>query len=210
MHEKNWFLYHEGGSTTARNQTVAVLIKRTASLCGLILTYGESHQTVERGDTEHVGLDKLDSPIVAEKRDDIIVKSMTAGDVIQILADPSMGLREKPVGDTTLGAVLDELQKDPDFSGQVVNDPVTVGEIVDFLKTNQAVQAQRDKSFTVKMTVGEMLDILGEENVKSFVQRKTAEAAYKPEYESSTSNIVKNWLWLALFNCKRSCIYWRN
>ena len=155
----------------------------------------------EIGGTVTVGeiLDKLDSPVVAEKRDDVIVKSMTAGDVIRILADPSMGLREKPVGDTTLGAVLDELQKDPDFSGQVVNDPVTVGEIVDFLKTNQAVQAQRDKSFTVKMTVGEMLDILGEENVKSFVQRKTAEAAYKPEYESSTSNIVKNWLWLALF-----------
>ena len=70
---------------------------------------------------------------------------------------------------------------------------------MDFLKTNQTVQAQRDKSFTVKMTVGEMLDILGEENVKSFIQRKTAEAAYKPEYESSTRNIVKNWLWLALF-----------
>ena len=144
-------------------------------------------------------LDKLDSPVVAEKREKVVVKSMTAGDIVRILADPSTGLREKTVGDTTLGTVLDELQKDPDFSGQKVSDPVTVGEIVDFLKTNQTVQAQRDKSFTVKMTVGEMLDILGEENVKSFVQRKTAEAAYKPEYESSTRNIVKNWLLLALF-----------
>ena len=136
---------------------------------------------------------------MAEKREKVVVKSMTAGDIVRILADPSTGLREKTVGDTTLGTVLDELQKDPDFSGQKVSDPVTVGEIVDFLKTNQTVQAQRDKSFTVKMTVGEMLDILGEENVKSFVQRKTAEAAYKPEYESSTRNIVKNWLLLALF-----------
>ena len=144
-------------------------------------------------------LDKLDSPVVAENREKVVVKSMTAGDIVRILADPSTGLREKTVGDTTLGTVLDELQKDPDFSGQKVSDPVTVGEIVDFLKTNQTVQAQRDKSFTVKMTVGEMLDILGEENVKSFVQRKTAEAAYKPEYESSTRNIVKNWLLLALF-----------
>ena len=89
-------------------------------------------------------LDKLDSPVVAEKREKVVVKSMTAGDIVRILADPSTGLREKTVGDTTLGAVLDELQKDPDFSGQEVSDPLTVGEIVDFLKTNQTVQAQRD------------------------------------------------------------------
>ena len=49
------------------------------------------------------------------------------------------------------------------------------------------------------MTVGEVLDILGEENVREFVQRRTAEAAHKAEYESTERNIVKNWFWLILF-----------
>ena len=47
--------------------------------------------------------------------------------------------------------------------------------------------------------MGDVLDIIGEENVKNFVQRKTAEAAHKPEYESSTRNIVRNWLMLGVF-----------
>ena len=144
-------------------------------------------------------MDKLDSPVVEGKRDRVIVKSVTAGEVARILADPSTGLRDKQVGDTTLGEILDELQKDEEFSGQVINTPVTVGDITDFLKTNKAVQSQRDKTITVKMTVGEMLDILGEDNVREFVQRRTAEAAYKAEYECTKQNIIENWLWLALF-----------
>ena len=151
--------------------------------------------TVALGDI----IDKLDSPVVEKKRDRIVAKSMTAGEVAQILADPSMNLREKQVGDTTFGEILDQLQKDEEFSGRVVNTPVTVGDIVDFLKTSKAVQAQRDKTVTIKMTVGEMLDIIGEENVREFVQRKTAESAHKAEYERTERNIIRNWLWLVLF-----------
>ena len=57
-----------------------------------------------------------------------------------------------------------------------VNPPVTVGTVVDFLKNNEALKAQRDKTITVKTTVGEIMDLFGEENVKEFVQQKTAEA----------------------------------
>ena len=155
----------------------------------------EIGETVALGDI----IDKLDSPVVEKKRDRIVAKSMTAGEVAQILADPSMNLREKQVGDTTFGEILDQLQKDEEFSGRVVNTPVTVGDIVDFLKTSKAVQAQRDKTVTIKMTVGEMLDIIGEENVREFVQRKTAESAHKAEYERTERNIIRNWLWLVLF-----------
>ena len=155
----------------------------------------------EVGGTVSLGeiMDKLNSPVIEEKRDRIVIKSITAGEVARVLADPSMGLREKQVGGTALGEILDELQKDGEFSGQLINTPVTVGDITDFLKTNKAVQGQRDKTITVKMTVGELLDILGEDNVREFVQRRTAEAAYKAEYESTVRNIIRNWLWLVLF-----------
>jgi len=155
----------------------------------------------EVGGTVSVGdiVDKLDSPFVEKKRDHVLIKSYSVGDLVQMLADPSMGLRDKKIGDTTLGAILEELQKDPDFSGEKVTAPITVGDVVDVVKNNEVIKAYRDKTFSLKMTVGEMLDLLGEENVKNFVMRKTAEASQKPEYARTRSNIAKNWVMLAVF-----------
>ena len=44
-----------------------------------------------------------------------------------------------------------------------------------------------------------MLDLLGEENVKEFIMRKTAEASRKPEYEKTRDNVLRNWLMLVVF-----------
>ena len=102
----------------------------------------------------------------------------------------------------TLGQVLDKLHTDDlvkASSDVQVNPPVTVGTVVDFLKNNEALKAQRDKTITVKTTVGEIMDLFGEENVKEFVQQKTAEAAHKDEYENSLRNIAENWLMLGVF-----------
>ena len=44
-----------------------------------------------------------------------------------------------------------------------------------------------------------LMDIFGEENVKQFIQEKTAQAAYKQEYERSFENIAGNWVMLVLF-----------
>ena len=144
-------------------------------------------------------IDKLDNPVVQKRRDNVILKSYSVAEIAQILADPSMGLRDHKVGDMTLGEILDELQKDPDLNAEKVNKQLTVGDVVDFLKTNEALQASRDTTFTLKTTVGEMLDLLGEENVKEFVMRKTAEASRKPEYEKTRDNILRNWLMLVVF-----------
>ena len=155
----------------------------------------------EIGGTVSVGeiLDRLDNPVIEQKRNAVVVNSLTMGELAQALADPSAGLRDRKVGSTTLGEVLDELQKDEELSGSVINSQITVGEIVDFLKTNESVQAQRDKTFTAKMTVGEIFDLLGEENVKEFILTKSTETMAKPEYERTTGNIVRNWLFLGLF-----------
>ena len=155
----------------------------------------------EVGGTVSVGdiIDKLDSPFVAKKRDHVLIKSYSVAELAQMLADPSMGLRDKKIGDTTLGEILEELQKDPASSGQTVTSPLTVGDVVDVVKNNEVIQANRDKTFTLKMTVGEMLDLLGEDNVKNFVMRKTAEASQKPEYARTRTNIAKNWVMLAVF-----------
>ena len=183
-------------------------IKAVASISGYnelpmnaVWTTLSGMKNSEVGGTVSVGdiVDKLDSPFVEKKRDHVLIKSYSVGDVAQMLADPSMGLRDKKIGDTTLGEILEELQKDPDFSGEKVTAPITVGDVVDVMKNNEVIQANRDKTFSLKMTVGEMLDLLGEDNVKNFVMRKTAEASQKPEYARTRSNIAKNWLMLAVF-----------
>lgn len=44
-----------------------------------------------------------------------------------------------------------------------------------------------------------MLELFGEQEVKVFIQEKTAEAGRKPQYNSSPQNVMKNWLMLCLF-----------
>ena len=44
-----------------------------------------------------------------------------------------------------------------------------------------------------------MIEILGEEKVKETIQKKTAEAAQKEEYEHTVGNVAENWGILLLF-----------
>ena len=70
---------------------------------------------------------------------------------------------------------------------------------MDFLKNNENLKAKKDETLTLKTTLREVIDVFGEENVRSFIQEKTAAAAHKQEYEKTGSNIVINWLMLCLF-----------
>jgi hypothetical protein len=76
---------------------------------------------------------------------------------------------------------------------------VTLGDIADFFKNNPAVQARRDDTITLKATMSDLFDLFGEQNVKTMVQEKTAEAARKPDYERTESNIIDNWVTLGIF-----------
>ena len=155
----------------------------------------------EIGGTVSVGeiLDKLDNPAVERQRDREIVKAFTVGELAKMLADPSAGVADMKVGEQTLGEILVELQKDEELSGKQATAAITVGDAVDFLRNNQAIQEQREKTFTLKAKVGDLFEMIGEENVKNFVQQKTAEASFKPEYVRSEGNILRNWLFLGLF-----------
>ena len=118
----------------------------------------------------------LGNPALEKYRDKQVLKSYTVAEAAGIL-----GLE---VGDT------------PD---EKLNDPVTAGDIMDFLKNNEALRNNKDQTITLKTTLREVIDIFGEENVRSFVQEKTAAAAYKAEYEQSGGNIFFNWLMLGLY-----------
>lgn len=76
---------------------------------------------------------------------------------------------------------------------------ITVGEAVDYLAGNADVQDRRDTAINLKTTVGNLLDIAGEEKVKTFLEEKAAAANYNADYENSAGNIISYWLELILF-----------
>ncbi|MER1992496.1 MAG: ABC transporter permease, partial [Eubacteriales bacterium] len=138
-------------------------------------------------------------------REKNLIAGKTVGDLLESIRDnkEAAALLDIRLGKTlTLGQVLDALHAEElvsAVSDKQLNQPVTVGTIVDFLKNNEALAGQRDKAITLKTTVGEVMDLFGEENVKSFIQEKTAAAAHKDEYENSVENIAVNWAMLFLF-----------
>ena len=120
-------------------------------------------------------LDALDSEPVARYRGETIIPAVTAGEAAEYL---NIRLPE-----TT----------DPD---EILSEPVSFGEIIDLLESGDTARLNRDQSFTLKATVGELISLLGEDHIRDFVRQKTAEAAYKADYEQSVGNIVINWFML--------------
>ena len=75
----------------------------------------------------------------------------------------------------------------------------TLGESIDTLAQNGDVQARRDQEITLKTTLGKVLDIVGEDKVKAFLEEKAAEASYTPDYAYDLENVVDYWLDLFVF-----------
>ena len=59
---------------------------------------------------------------------------------------------------------------DPD---EILSEPVSFGEIIDLLESGDTARLNRDQSFTLKATVGELISLLGEDHIRDFVRQKT-------------------------------------
>ena len=139
---------------------------------------------------------------VAGLKDEVIGGTVTVGEVMEYMDNPSLQKYRDRVAVKALTVADVENFLDTENktgSDEVLSEPVTVGQIMDFIRTNKTLEEKKDQTITVNMTVGEIMDIFGEENVKQFIQEKTAQAAYKQEYERSFGNIAGNWVMLVLF-----------
>ena len=61
------------------------------------------------------------------------------------------------------------------------------------------VKPLMENEVTIKMKVRDVIDFIGREDLKNYLQYKTAEVAKKPEYECSPHNIAGMWLAFVLF-----------
>ena len=105
----------------------------------------------------------LNSDTAQKHSEDVVIPSLTAGEFADLLGMKEMSEEEKK---------------------EILTQPVTLGELTEFANNSETVKKRMDNSRTVKFTVGEVLEVFGEENVKTFLQQKTAEAARKPEYDA--------------------------
>ena len=144
-------------------------------------------------------LSDAENPTVAQLRAIRIGETVTPAQIKEML-DRSAAVSEQRKGASAGSDALDALEQSGLFeAGGAIEISATVGELVDRLAANPDVQAHRDDSYAFTTTVGGLIDIAGEDAVKTFLEDKAAEASYKPEYEQSVDRIVDYWLHLLAF-----------
>ena len=85
------------------------------------------------------------------------------------------------------------------YSDRMLGGTTTVGAVVDWLSANPGVQVLRGEAVTVNTTLGKLMDFVGEEKVRHFLEARASAASYKPEYEYSRDNILNYWMHLIGF-----------
>ena len=116
---------------------------------------------------------------------------ITVGQVMDLLADEEIPTVAK-LRQIKLGLRFRDTEELPD-------DRVTVGAVLDQIAEDPTLQAHREESYTFHTTLGKLMDLVGRERVKSFVEEKAAQASYKADYALTEDNVVSYWMHLVLF-----------
>ena len=107
--------------------------------------------------------------------------------------------------DVTLGDALDLLGEIENtelwvqYKGAHVGATATIGSVVDYLAANPDVIAHREDTYAFSTTLGAVIDLVGEEEVKTFLQEKAAAASYVADYALTEENVTEYWAHLIAF-----------
>lgn len=150
-------------------------------------------------------LSNAENPTVAELRAVEVGGSVTVGQLKALLYGSSTiaAHRDDAIAEGfTVGDVLDILEKAEiwdEYADKTLEAHATIGEIVDRMAANAQIQASRDEKYAFKTTVGGLIDLVGESNVKSFLEEKAAAASYKADYAYEQYKVINYWLRLFAF-----------
>ncbi len=129
-----------------------------------------------------------------------IDETVSIGELLDLLDSPAVEKRRNlEVIDQSSVNMAAGMAGIPEDVVTPLEQPVRLGEIADLLKNNQWLQEHRDKTYRIRATIGEVIEIFGEEKVRETVQQKTAAAAQKEEYAHDWRNVTGNWLTLMAF-----------
>ena len=113
-------------------------------------------------------------------------------------------------GSFTVGDLADKLQESDNptvqklraieiWKGNTVFSRLTVGDVADHMTAdNPDMEGTREEEIKYNTTVGDLLNIVGEERVRDYVVESTSLAAQKPEYEYNGINLAVYWIDLVI------------
>ena len=123
------------------------------------------------------------------------------------------GMRNNEIEVTvTMGQILDYLSntKDPDVrqiraveltDKSSLTGALTVGEIVDLVNEEEDSGPVRDQTITINTSVGQLIRMVGEKEARSYVVERSSKSAKNPDYENSPVKILGYWghlMWFVL------------
>ena len=129
-------------------------------------------------------LERKNNPTVRQLREIQVNKALTVGDLAAAGEEQGIpGLRE------ALAPYLD----------QELVASMTLGELADRLAADPEMAEALSLAIPYKVTVSQVIDLLGWENVRRTLQDTMGEASLVPEYEHSRSNIASCWVILLFY-----------
>ena len=76
---------------------------------------------------------------------------------------------------------------------------VSIGEIVDTAAAAPVIQKQREKSYSFRVKISELIDMFGREKLEAYVKEQTRLSNYIPAYNYDKRTIMGYWLHIGKF-----------
>ena len=114
-------------------------------------------------------------------------------------------LKDTPVGGTVTLKQIEEFLSDPDNEAMAelrdkdIDESMKLGDLFDLATAAANAGLDEDKSFEVKTTVGQIIELAGEENARKAIEDAGRTAGYEKDYEYSRENVIGYWADLILF-----------
>jgi hypothetical protein len=115
-----------------------------------------------------------------------IKTTVTMGQILDYLGDPANPQAEQ------IRSV--ELTDDKSLLGVV-----TVGNVVDTVNDSKDSKQLRSQTIPIDTTVGDVIKMLGEQEVREYVETRATESAQVSDYDYDWRNVAVYWLCLILF-----------
>lgn len=121
-------------------------------------------------------------------------------------------MRKEPVDITvTVGQILDLLSREDinsiaELRAAIVIEDMTAGNLFDALRKDPNMDETRQQPVHISTTVGDLIDMVGEEEVRNTIMSRSASASQEAAYVKSKANIASHWLTLIVHSLVYICI----
>ena len=132
--------------------------------------------------------------LVKMENNDIEV-AYTLDELMVMLKDDQEDAAVKLLSADGVGQKIVEILK-----GKNVDREVIINAIIDVIKSDPRYEEIKDKKFTIfKVKIKDVIDAIGREKVRDYLQYKTAQVTQNPDYAMTESNILRMWLAFVMF-----------